>query len=96
MNQDFVRLDRFNGANFTRWKDKLKFMLIAAKVFYILDPDLPPIAPPNDDDSDEQIAKGRKEKKMKLCVEDSFLILCQIVFTICIHLRSLHSTSGMH
>ena len=31
MNQDFVRLDRFDGENLTRWKDKLKFMLTADK-----------------------------------------------------------------
>ena len=53
MNQDFVRLDRFDGMNFTRWQDKLKFMLTALKIFYVLDPSLPPILEPNENDSDE-------------------------------------------
>ena len=38
MNQDFIRLNRFDGASFMRWRDKLKFMLIALKVYYVLDP----------------------------------------------------------
>ena len=40
MNQDFVKLDRFDGTNFTRWQDKMKFLLIALKIFYVLDPSL--------------------------------------------------------
>ena len=28
MNQDFVKLDHFNGTNFTRWQDKMKFYLL--------------------------------------------------------------------
>lgn len=27
MNQEFVRLNRFDGTNFIRWHDKLKFIL---------------------------------------------------------------------
>ncbi|KAL6322841.1 hypothetical protein AAG906_020841 [Vitis piasezkii] len=27
MNQDLVRLDRFDGSNFTRWQDKVRFLL---------------------------------------------------------------------
>ena len=53
MNQDFVRLDRFDEMNFTRWQDKLKFMLTTLKIFYVLDPNLPPIQEPNENDSDE-------------------------------------------
>ena len=27
MNQDFVKLDKFDGSNFIRWQDKMKFLL---------------------------------------------------------------------
>ncbi|KAL6350820.1 hypothetical protein AAG906_031406 [Vitis piasezkii] len=43
MNQDLVRLDRFDGSNFTRWQDKVRFLLTALKIFYILDPTLAPL-----------------------------------------------------
>ncbi|RVW45262.1 hypothetical protein CK203_110169 [Vitis vinifera] len=32
MNQDLVRLDRFDGSNFTRWQDKVRFLLTALKI----------------------------------------------------------------
>ena len=38
MNQDFVKLDKFDGSNFIRWQDKMKFLLTALKIFYVLDP----------------------------------------------------------
>ena len=40
MNQDFVKLDKFDGSNFIRWQDKMKFLLTALKIFYVLDPNL--------------------------------------------------------
>ena len=40
MNQDFMKLDRFDGTNYTRWKDKMMFFLTALKVAYVLDPNL--------------------------------------------------------
>lgn len=43
MNQDFIKLDWFNRCNFTWWKDKMVFLLIALKIYYILDPKLPHI-----------------------------------------------------
>ncbi|KAL6315951.1 hypothetical protein AAG906_013785 [Vitis piasezkii] len=43
MNQDLVRLDRFDGSNFTRWQEKVRFLLTALKIFYILDPTLAPL-----------------------------------------------------
>ena len=52
MNQDLVKLDRFDGTNFTRWQDKLKFLLTALKIFYILDPELAPIPEPQDNDNE--------------------------------------------
>ena len=46
MNQDLVRLDRFDGSNFTRWQDKVRFLLMALDIFYILDPILAPLLEP--------------------------------------------------
>lgn len=43
MNQEFVKIDKFDGNNFNRWQDKMKFLLTALKILYILDPSLPPI-----------------------------------------------------
>ncbi|KAJ9554969.1 hypothetical protein OSB04_009583 [Centaurea solstitialis] len=43
MNQDIVKLDRFDGQNYTRWVEKVKFLLMFLKLYHILDPNLPPI-----------------------------------------------------
>ena len=43
INQDFVKLDRFDENNFSCWQDKLKFLLIVLKIAYVLDPNLQPI-----------------------------------------------------
>ncbi|KAL5559455.1 hypothetical protein UlMin_035666 [Ulmus minor] len=53
MNQDLVWLDRFDGSNCTRWQDKLRFLFTALKIIYILDPDLPPLPEPIDEDTNE-------------------------------------------
>ena len=58
-NQDLVKLDRFNGTNFTRWQDKLKFLLTSLKIFYVYDPELVPIPEPTDEDSDELKAESK-------------------------------------
>ncbi|KAL6322658.1 hypothetical protein AAG906_015344 [Vitis piasezkii] len=60
MNQDLVRLDRFDGSNFTRWQDKVRFLLTALKIFYILDPTLAPLPEPKENDTpqDELICRG--------------------------------------
>ena len=33
LNNELVKLDYFDGTNFTRWKDKMKSLLIALKIF---------------------------------------------------------------
>lgn len=66
--QDFIHLDHFDGANFTRWKDKLKFRLTALKNFSILDPNLTPIPPPNDDDSNESNCSEKEKRERQSCV----------------------------
>ena len=66
MNQDLVRLDRFDGTNFTRWQDKLKFLLTALKIFYVLDPELEAIPEPSDNDSEERKAERKKRQEDEL------------------------------
>ncbi|GKF53818.1 hypothetical protein Tco_0160728, partial [Tanacetum coccineum] len=34
---DTIKLDRMDGMNFTHWKEKMKFLLTAFKVYYVLD-----------------------------------------------------------
>ncbi|XP_072074086.1 uncharacterized protein [Arachis hypogaea] len=38
MNQEFVKLDRFDGTNFNRWKDKMMFLLSVLNLEYVIDP----------------------------------------------------------
>lgn len=38
MNQDLAKLNKFDGANFTRWKDKIMFLIT---ILNMLDPKLP-------------------------------------------------------
>ncbi|OIT06811.1 hypothetical protein A4A49_61530, partial [Nicotiana attenuata] len=46
-----------------RRRDKLKFMLTALKIFYVLDPNLSPIPSPKDDDSEELKAQRKKREE---------------------------------
>ena len=63
MNQGFVRLDRFDGTNFLQWKYKLKFLLTALKIYYVLDPNLTLIAPPTNEDTEMMIALRKKREE---------------------------------
>ena len=62
MNQEFVKLDRFDGTNFTRWKDKMMFLLTSLKISYILNPALADLSPLNSDE-DEQTKKDRSKRE---------------------------------
>ena len=62
INQDLIKLDRFDGSNFNRWKDKITFLLTELAVFYVLDPELTTISAPQEDDS-EEIKAGRKKRE---------------------------------
>lgn len=66
MNQDLLHLDRFVGANFTIWQDKLKFLLIALKIFYVLALKLEPIPYATDKDSEEIHTKRKKQEENEL------------------------------
>ncbi|RVW24418.1 Retrovirus-related Pol polyprotein from transposon TNT 1-94 [Vitis vinifera] len=66
MNQDLVRLDRFDGSNFTRWQDKVRFLLTALKIFYILDPTLAPLLEPKENDTPQVVAARKKREEDEL------------------------------
>ncbi|RVW91509.1 Retrovirus-related Pol polyprotein from transposon TNT 1-94 [Vitis vinifera] len=66
MNQDLVRLDRFDGSNFTRWQDKVRFLLTALKIFYILDPTLAPLPEPKENDTPQLVAARKKREEDEL------------------------------
>ena len=53
LNHELVKLDHFDGTNFSRWKDKKKFLLTALKLFYVLDPNLMHFPHARDEDTDE-------------------------------------------
>ncbi|PKI68075.1 hypothetical protein CRG98_011671 [Punica granatum] len=73
MNQEFVKLDRFDDTNFSCWKDKMLFLLTVLNVAYLLDPNLQPLKDPAPDVTPEEIAKVAKLKKKR--EEDKFTYL---------------------
>ncbi|GAV86876.1 UBN2_2 domain-containing protein [Cephalotus follicularis] len=84
MNQDMVKLDRFDGNNFARWQQMI-FLLTALKIYYILDTNLLPIEEPVPTDdgtqpSAEAIDKVIKEKKKR--EEDELLCRGHILNTL--------------
>ena len=66
MNQDLVRLDRFDGTNFTRWQDKVSFLLTTLKISYILESTLEPLPATTDKDTDEVKAQRKKREDHNL------------------------------
>jgi len=44
LNQDFVKLDHFDGTNLNRWKKKMMFLFTALNVAHILNPKLEAIS----------------------------------------------------
>ena len=64
-NLEFVKLDKFDGTNFTHCQDKILFLFTALKDSYLLNPDLPPITEPKDDDTEEVKAEFKAERKKR-------------------------------
>ena len=73
LNHELVKLDRFDGINFSRWKDKMKFLLIALKLFYVLDPNLMSFPPTSDEDTDEIKAQRKKPEEDELICREHIL-----------------------
>ena len=91
MNQDFVKLDHFDGTNFMRWQDKLKFLLMALKIFYVLDPELAAIPEPTEEGTDERRAERKKRQEDELICSGHILnALSDRLYPIGLSLRSLH------
>ncbi|PKI62897.1 hypothetical protein CRG98_016734 [Punica granatum] len=65
MNQEFVKLNRFDDKNFNRWKDKMLFLLTVLNVAYVLDPNLQPLEDPAPEATPEEIAKVAELKKKR-------------------------------
>ena len=85
INQDVYKLDKFDGSNFTRWKDKMHFMLTVLNVIYVLDPKLEPICEPSDKDSDNIVADRKKRE------EDELVCRGHILGTLSDHLHDLYT-----
>lgn len=67
MNQDLVRLDRFNDQFFQQWQQKVLFFLTTLKLAYIIQNDFPTIP---EDTADESTTLKDQRTKRK---EDDFL-----------------------
>ncbi|XP_008776837.2 uncharacterized protein LOC103696893 [Phoenix dactylifera] len=56
--QDLSKLDRFDGNNYNRWKEKMEFILTTLKVKYVLENPCPIV--PTENPTEEQLAVKRK------------------------------------
>ena len=83
--QDPVKLNQFDGTNFIRWNDKMKFHLTTLKVFYVLDPNLQPLAEPTPEDTD--LIKEEKKKR----AEDELVCRGHILNSLTDRLYDLYS-----
>ena len=66
LNHELVKLDRFDGTNFSWWKDKMKFLLTTLKFFYVLDSNLMHFLTVSDEDTDEIKAQRKKWEEDEL------------------------------
>ena len=66
LNYKLVKLECFDGTNFFRWKDKMKILFTALRLFYILDPKLMPFLTASDEDTDEIKAQRKKWEEDEL------------------------------
>ena len=60
--QESDKLDRFDGTNYTRWADRMSWLLIALNMFYLLDPALSAIPEPTEKDNKEAVKRLGAEK----------------------------------
>ncbi|XP_039117724.1 uncharacterized protein LOC120253439 [Dioscorea cayenensis subsp. rotundata] len=88
MNQDFMKVERFDGTNFTRWKDKMLFLLSVLNIAYVIDPMTLPLVEPKEDVSIEE--KAIFEIKKKRRTDDEFACRGHILNTLSDQLYDLY------
>ena len=81
-----MKLDKFDGSNFIRWQDKIKFLLTALKIFYVLDSNLQPILNPTPEDT-----KQLKQQRIKR-EEDELVCRGHVLNTLSDRLYDLFTT----
>ena len=86
LNNELVKLDRFDETNFSWWKNKMKFLLTALKLFYVLDPNLMFFPTASDEDTDEIKAQRKKRE------EDELICRGHILNTLSDHLYDLYTS----
>ncbi|XP_052624872.1 uncharacterized protein LOC128132378 [Lactuca sativa] len=89
MNQEFAKLDQFDGQNYTRWAEKVKFMLHVLKLSFVLDPKLPPI--PKEEESVDPTVITELEKQRILRRESEELCVGHIKNSLSDRLYDLYS-----
>ncbi|KAL1063820.1 hypothetical protein V6Z11_D13G169300 [Gossypium hirsutum] len=88
INQEFVKLDRFDGSNFNCWKDKMLFLLTVLNMAYVLDPNLQPVEGPAPNAKFDEIVKVAELKKKR--EEDNFTCRGHILNTLSDRLHDLY------
>ena len=60
--QESDKLDRFDGTNYTRWADRMSWLLTALNLLYLLDPALSAVPEPTEKDNEETVKRLGAEK----------------------------------
>ena len=78
MNQEIAKLDRFDGCHYTRWADKVKFMLMVIKLYHVLDPNLPaiPIDPIPEPGQQPDLNRIAELQKLRLIRKEEESLAC--------------------
>ncbi|KAK3024908.1 hypothetical protein RJ639_043223 [Escallonia herrerae] len=71
MNQDLIKLDQFDGSNFGRWQEKVKFLLTALRIVYILNCE--PLLEPGDNASENEKKEWQRRNDDEVMCRDHIL-----------------------
>ncbi|KAI9169282.1 hypothetical protein LWI28_010134 [Acer negundo] len=89
INHDVYNLDKFDGSNFTCWKDKMHFLLTVLNVMYVLDPKLQPLPEPSDKDTEKIVANRKKHEEDELvCKGHNLGMLIDRLYNLYTHIQS--------